>query len=104
LRNAIGRKHKVFFMLNPFDEISSELREIKELLLADKTKEVGQASQPIEVIDTETLCSRLNITEPTAIRHRKRGLIPFLQIGSSVRYDWHTVVAAIEKPGKTKSR
>lgn len=87
---------------NPFEELSRELKEIKELLLNTTSREIHQSSQSTEIIDTETLCSRLNITEPTAIRHRKRGLIPFLQIGSSVRYDWHAVVKALENKKKIK--
>lgn len=86
-------------MLNPFEELSTQheailknLEVIKSLLT---TADITQALPP-EIIDTDTLCTRLGITEPTAIRHRKRGLIPFLAIGSSVRYNWPEVVKALE--------
>jgi hypothetical protein len=87
---------------NPFDELSRELKEIKELILNSSTKELQIPSRSPEIIDTNTLCTRLGITEPTVIRHRKRGLIPFLTIGSSVRYEWHTVIKALENKKKVK--
>ena len=53
-----------------------------------------------EIIGTKLLCSRLNITEPTIIRWRKTGKIPFLLIGTSIRYDWQAVVKALESKAK----
>ncbi|RYE54768.1 MAG: hypothetical protein EOP48_11595 [Sphingobacteriales bacterium] len=49
-----------------------------------------------EIIDREELCKRLNITEPTAIRHEKKGKIPRIEIGSSVRYDWNKVLESLQ--------
>ncbi len=43
------------------------------------------------------LCARLDISEPTIIRMRKRKAIPFLQIGSAIRYDWRAVIEALEQ-------
>jgi hypothetical protein len=54
------------------------------------------APSSAEIIDEDTLCTRLNITHPTAGRWRKKGKIPFLQIGSSIRYNWATVLTALE--------
>ena len=87
---------------NPFDELSRELKEIKDLLLKFPGEKTNQSTQTSEIIDTATLCYRLNITEPTAIRHRKRGSIPFLQIGSAIRYDWPAVIKALENKKKVK--
>ncbi|WP_018615890.1 hypothetical protein [Segetibacter koreensis] len=87
---------------NPFDELSRELAEIKDLLLKSAPPTREDNLLQTEIIDTDTLCYRLNITEPTAIRHRKRGTIPFLQIGSAIRYNWPAVVKALEN--KKKSR
>lgn len=50
-----------------------------------------------EIINRNELCKRLDITEPTVIRWEKKGLIPSFSIGSSVRYNWHTVLASLEK-------
>jgi excisionase family DNA binding protein len=78
----------------PLETLLQSLR----LIIKEEIKNdwLGLSTQPIEIIDTATLCSRLNITEPTVIRHRKRGKIPFLRIGSSIRYDWNAVVKALE--------
>ena len=61
----------------------------------------GRSPERKEIIDTKELCTRLNITEPTVIRWRKKGRIPFLQIGSSIRFDFGAVVSALEG-GKKK--
>ena len=55
----------------------------------------------VEIIDTKELCIRLNITEPTVIRWRKKGKIPFLQIGSAIRFNYYNVLGALEV-GKRK--
>lgn len=51
---------------------------------------------PAEIINEDTLCSRLDITHPTAGRWRKKGKIPFLQVGSAIRYNWPIVITALE--------
>jgi hypothetical protein len=53
-------------------------------------------NSPAEIIDDATLCKRLNITPPTSSRYRKKGKIPYLQIGSAIRYNWPQVVKALE--------
>jgi hypothetical protein len=50
-----------------------------------------------EIIDRSELCKRLAITEPTAIRWEKKGKIPCFRIGSSVRYNWQTVMDSLTK-------
>jgi excisionase family DNA binding protein len=50
-----------------------------------------------EIISRDELCKRLNITEPTAIRWERKGKIPSFRIGSSVRYNWHSVIETLEK-------
>lgn len=49
-----------------------------------------------EIISRDELCKRLSITEPTAIRWEKKGVIPCFRIGSSVRYNWDEVITALE--------
>ncbi|MEJ6980740.1 helix-turn-helix domain-containing protein [Pedobacter sp. P351] len=49
-----------------------------------------------EVITGEELCKRLDLTIQTLIRWRQKGKIPFLQVGSSIRYDFNKVLEAIE--------
>ena len=57
-------------------------------------------SPPTEIINRGELCTRLAITEPTAIRWEKKGKIPCFRIGSNVRYNWHNVINVLE--GKSK--
>jgi excisionase family DNA binding protein len=49
----------------------------------------------------EELCKKLGVTIQTLIRWRHKGKIPFMRIGSSIRYDFIKVLEAIEV-GKKK--
>lgn len=79
-------------MDNPFEQIIQELADIKTRVNELKSL----PNEPIEVIDRAELMKRLNITEPTIIRYEKRNLIPTLRIGSAVRYNWPSVIKALE--------
>lgn len=50
-----------------------------------------------EIITPEQLCKRLAISKQTQIRFRKKGKIPWLQIGTSIRYNWQEVLKALNK-------
>jgi hypothetical protein len=50
-----------------------------------------------EIIDSKTLRERLNISEPTELRLRKRKKLPFIYLGSSIRYEWNEVLHALQK-------
>ena len=80
-------------MLNPFDVIIEKLNLLESKLSETNTGEIVPAA---EIIDRTELCKRLAITEPTAIRWEKKGKIPCFRIGSSVRYNWHTVIETLE--------
>ena len=54
-----------------------------------------------EIMTGEELCKKLDVTIQTLIRWRHKGKIPFLRIGSSIRYDFIKVLEAIEV-GKKK--
>ena len=47
-------------------------------------------------ITTKEICNFLGITEPTIIRWRKKGKIPFLQVGSRILYQKSAVLKALE--------
>ena len=49
-----------------------------------------------EIMTGEELCKKLGVTIQTLIRWRHKGKIPFLRIGSSIRYDFIKVLEAIE--------
>ena len=83
-------------MINPFDELNDKLVRIESLLVVPLP--ANNDCQPIEKpITTKELCDFLNISEPTIIRWRKKGKIPFLQVGSSVRFSKASVIKALEK-------
>lgn len=83
-------------MSNPFDPILETLTEISQkLTLLEFVK--NSPLREIELIDTKELMKRCDISEPTVIRLRKKGKIPYVQIGHVVRFDWYKVVEALEK-------
>ncbi len=51
-------------------------------------------------ITRRELISRLKVTEPTIIRWERKGKIPCLRIGNSVRYKWSDVIEALEMKKK----
>lgn len=55
------------------------------------------------IIDTDQLMAKLGVTRPTLSKWRKEGRIPFIQIGSVVRYDLEKVLEALENK-KRRSR
>ncbi len=55
---------------------------------------------PTEILSPDQLCERLGISIPTQIRYRKKGLLPYIQIGDLIRYDLHKVLKALEKNKK----
>ncbi|WP_158093858.1 helix-turn-helix domain-containing protein [Algoriphagus ratkowskyi] len=59
----------------------------------------SRAGKQAEIIDTNEICQRLNLSEPTIVRWRDKGKIPCLRIGTNIRYDWGKVLEAIEKKG-----
>ena len=81
-------------MLNPFEEISAQIEEIKNLLSNSTSIVHAPLEQPVT---TNELCEFLRISEPTLIRLKKKRKIPFIEIGGSVRYDKAAVVKALEK-------
>ena len=85
------------------DQFKQELRQIfREELAAN-----GICATPVQSIpelvkpaSQKETCKFLGITEPTLISWRKKGRIPFMQVGSAIRYDLSAVLKAIE--GKSK--
>lgn len=82
-----------FFMDNPFDLIVQRFDSIEEKL---SNLNAGAISLQPEIINRDELCRRLDITEPTCIRWEKKGKIPRIEIGSSIRYNWPKVIEALE--------
>jgi excisionase family DNA binding protein len=83
-------------------QIISTRAEFQELLETavqsafDKAAIFVPNSKNEQPINTKELCSFLDITEPTLIRWRAKGKIPFLRIGSRILYQKGAVLAALE--------
>jgi hypothetical protein len=86
-------------MNNPFDVIMEKLNEMDNKI---SSMPAAIAATPPEIINTEELCKRLDISEPTAIKWRRKKKIPSFTIGSAVRYNWPAVVEFLQtkSPGK----
>lgn len=82
-------------MINPFDSIMVELNEIKQMI--NQSRPQQQAKEVAEIVDSKEVCKRLNISEPTLIRWRKKKRIPFFMVGSAVRFNWTSVIKELEK-------
>jgi len=78
---------------NPFEEINTHLIEILERL---NNISANPPPNIIEIITQEELCKRLMISKPTAIRWVKKKKIPEIRIGSLVRYNYQSVINALE--------
>ena len=82
-------------------QIITEREEIRGIALEmmqwaiENMPESNQAPQP-EIMTGEELCKKLDVTIQTLIRWRHKGKIPYLQIGSSIRYDFNKVLDALE--------
>ena len=59
-----------------------------------------EPTKEAQIITGEDLCKKLDVTIQTLIRWRQKGKIPYLQIGSSIRYDLNKVIEALEVGNK----
>jgi excisionase family DNA binding protein len=82
-------------------EVRQLFRQELETYFENKNQNNSESSKNEQPITTKQLCEFLGITEPTVIRWRKKGKIPFLQIGSSIRFKLSSVIASLEV-GKNK--
>jgi len=65
---------------------------------------VQEQTQDNNIINGKELMARLMISEPTLIRWRKKGKIPYYAIGSAIRYDLQKVLNALEVNKKGASK
>ncbi|MHA8101466.1 helix-turn-helix domain-containing protein [Aquirufa nivalisilvae] len=88
-------------MENPFLKISIQLDDIENRLITlynqNKSPPIG-----IEIITQEELSIRLSLSKATIIRWTKKGKIPSIKIGNSIRYNWISTINSLEKKSNTK--
>jgi excisionase family DNA binding protein len=73
---------------------------LEQAINAALVKSLEQFNLPVresyeQPVTQAEICKYLNITEPTLIRWKKKGTIPFLKVGSRVLYEKGKVVEAI---------
>jgi hypothetical protein len=76
------------------DIILARFDELKELV---KTIQKPQSEVAAEIIDSDELIKRLQLSRATLVTYRKNRTIPFIKIGSSIRYNYPKVILALEK-------
>lgn len=85
----------------PLNRLKAEfqvwMKEVQEQSVPEQNK------QSQTILDTDQLMAKLGVTRPTLAKWRKEGRIPFIQVGSVVRYDLDKVLAALENR-KRRSR
>lgn len=81
--------------MHQLDIMQSDIQDLKKMFASFGAN--NNTAPPIEIIDQGELAKRLNITKATVIAWVKRGRIPSIRIGASVRYNWPAVVSALEK-------
>ena len=81
-------------MTNPFDVIAARLDTIEEAI---RTTPGLQAAPIPEILDVDEVCKRLNISRPTLLSWKTKGKIPYIQVDKVLRFEWHSVVAALQK-------
>lgn len=61
------------------------------------------AAAPVaEIINTEELCKRLDISERSIADWRRKNKIPFIRVDGVIRYNWPSVVAHLENKNRGK--
>ena len=93
----------LFFTSLTTPEVRKLLRDELEDFFENPHRTVGDNNKNEKPVTTKELCSFLGITEPTVIRWRKKGKIPFIQIGSAIRFNLSAVVQALEVTKKPKA-
>jgi len=84
---------KRYSMCNQFESISQILNDILERL---SKLSANPSPQTVEIITQDELSKRLMISKPTVIRWVKKKKVPSIRIGRSVRFNWQSVINALE--------
>lgn len=86
----------------PFHQFKDEIAKMIKNQLESGSLE-STVSKTQTILDTDELMVKLGVTRPTLSKWRKENRIPFIQVGSVVRYDLDKVLEALENK-KRRSR
>jgi hypothetical protein len=81
---------------NPFECINEKLENFNATLNQIVQNQTTTTPGPL-ILTGDQIQEKLNITRQTLFRWRKQKRIPFIQVGSIIRYDFHKIVEALEK-------
>lgn len=70
---------------------------------AVKTLPTGETTPAPHIISGAELKDQLGVTIQTIIRWRNKGKIPFIKLGSSIRYDLNAVIKSLEVGNKKRA-
>lgn len=78
----------------PIDQL---IEQIRSVVRQEMKGEAIPGRVTREIITGDELCKRLGLSIGSLIRYRKKRRIPWLEVGSSIRYDFEKVCQALEK-------
>ncbi|SMD46392.1 DNA binding domain-containing protein, excisionase family [Aquiflexum balticum DSM 16537] len=79
----------------PLHRLKVEMQGWFKEILNQKDSELMKSKEGL-ILDTDQLMEKLGVTRPTLSKWRKEGRIPFIQVGSVVRYDLDKVLEVLE--------
>lgn len=84
----------------PLPELLKEFASLVNTNEAPVTSDYDHPNVNDECVDIAALAKFLNVTQQTIIKFKSKGVIPYLQIGRSVRFNKREVVDALRKKRK----
>ncbi len=84
------------------EEMQLAFNQAVEKAMQDYIQKSKDEAKKELIISGDAVCTKLAITMPTLISWRQKGKVPFIQIGSAIRYDWYKVIEALEVSNKKK--
>lgn len=81
--------------LNPYDYLNERLASIEAIIKKVAENQTATAPQP-QIMTGEQVQVKLDITRQTLARWRTQKRIPFIQVGTVIRYDFLKVLEALE--------
>jgi excisionase family DNA binding protein len=85
------------FLEIPLDELLNRFEKIIDSKVNTALGMGSQESLSNEPVTSKELAKFLKVTEQTISTYRKKGQIPFIEIGSAIRFNLNSVVKALEK-------
>jgi hypothetical protein len=89
-------------IITELSDIKAVAVELYRLAIQDIAATSPKATAP-EIMTGQQLSERLDIDIQTLAKWRQKGKIPYLQLGTNIRYDFNKVIEALEVTKKKGS-